>query len=158
MNKLFNRITGLNVWVQVILIFCLLGTFINFCLAVRDLSADGVLLRLHAGFLVLYASQVIFILLHERYVCVLAAVQGLLALLTNLDFTFVPFLRILGQFYYVAQPVPSVEAMSVYKYVFVSAAFTLQMLSAYALFALLPKYERKKEAPAAPEGETVLEK
>ena len=76
MNKLFNRITGLNVWVQVILIFCLLGTFINFCLAVRDLSADGVLLRLHAGFLVLYASQVIFILLHERYVCVLAAVQG----------------------------------------------------------------------------------
>ena len=119
-------------------------TFVNLFLVWRDLSSDGILLRLHAGFLVLYASQVAFILLQERYVCVLTALQGGVALLTNADFTFVPLLRTLGHIYYIAT-VPTVEAMAVYKYVFVSAAFTLQMLSAYALFSLLPKTESKKK-------------
>ena len=147
MQTLIKRFVGLNIWVKIIFFFCLFGSFVNLFLVLRDISSDGVLLRLHAGFLVLYASQAAFMLLHERYVCVLVALQGLLALLTNADFTFVPLLRVLGQFYYIFSATPSVEAMTVYKYVFVSAAFTLQMLSAYILFAMLPKYEPKKKTP-----------
>lgn len=151
MGKLIKHYFALNIWVKIIFFFCLFGAFVNFFLVWRDIAANGILLRLHAGFLVLYVSQVVFILLHERYVSVLAALQGVLALLTNADFTFVPLLRGVGQFYYLANPVPSVEAMTVYKYVFVSAAFTLQLLSAYALFSLLPKYEPKKKEPSEPE-------
>ena len=137
MQTLIKRFVGLNIWVKIIFFFCLFGSFVNLFLVLRDISSDGVL----------YASQAAFMLLHERYVCVLAALQGLLALLTNADFTFVPLLRVLGQFYYIFSATPSVEAMTVYKYVFVSAAFTLQMLSAYILFAMLPKYEPKKKTP-----------
>ncbi len=148
MLGLLKRYFSLNIWVKIIFFFCLFGALINLFLVFRDLSSNGILLRLHGGFLVLYASQVIFILLNERYVAVLAALQGMLALLTNADFTFVPLLRIVGQFYYLVDPAPSVETLKVYKYVFISAAFTLQMLSAYALFSLLPKYEPKKKEPA----------
>lgn len=153
MQAIIKRYFALNIWVKIIFFFCLFGAFVNLLLVCRDISSSGVLLRLHAGFLVLYASQAAFILLNERYVCVLAVLQGILALLTNADFTFVPLLRTLGQFYYLANPTPSIEAMTVYKYVFVSLAFTMQMLSAYALFSLLPKYEPKKKEPvqAAPE-------
>ena len=148
MQYILKRFYALNSWVKIILYFCLFGTLVNLLLVLRDFSSSGVLLRLHAGFLVLYASQAVFMLLHERLVGILALLQGILALLTNADFTFVPLLRVLGQFYYVFNATPSVEALTVYKYVFVSAAFTLQMLCAYALFTLLPKSGPKKPNPA----------
>ncbi len=151
MNTIIKRFFGLNVWVKVIFFFCLLGTFANAFLLWRDISSGGILLRLHAGFFVLYASQAVFILTHERYACVLTVLQGVLALLTSADFMFAPLVRVLGQFYYLASPTPSVEAMTVYKYVFISLCFTLQMLGAFALFTLLPKYtpKKKEDAPAA---------
>ncbi len=148
MYMLVKRYFALNIWVKIIFFFCLFGAFVNLFLIGKDLSSSGILLRLHMGFFVLYASQVVFILLNERYVCVLTVLQGLLALLTNADFTFVPLLRVVGQFFYLAVLSPSVEMLTVYKYVFISAAFTLQMLSAYALFSLLPRYEPKKKEPA----------
>lgn len=145
MNKIVKRFFGLNVWVKVIFFFCLLGTFANIFLVCRDLSSSGVLLRLHAGFLILYAAQASFILAHERYVCVLTVLQGFLALLTSADFMFAPLVRVLGRFYYLVIPSPSVEALTVYRYVFISLCFTFQMLASYALFSLLPKYTPKKK-------------
>jgi len=145
MNRIVKRFLSLNVWVKLILFFCLLGTFVNIVLVCRDISSGGILLRLHAGFLLLYASQAAFIMLHERYVCVLAVLQGVLALITNADFTFAPLARVLGQIYYIVSPEPSLEAIKVYKYVFISLCFTLQLLGAYALFTLLPKYTPKKK-------------
>ena len=147
MDKLINRFLSLNIWVKIIFVFCLFGSCVSTLLVGRDILSDGILLRLHMGFWLLYVSQVVFILLKERYVWILAALQGVLALLTNADFTFVPLLRVLGGVYVAVGPEISVEGLTVYKYVFTSAAFTLQMLSAYALFSLLPKPEPKKKAP-----------
>ena len=151
MSKLVKRFFGLNVWVKAVFFFCLLGTFANIFLLCRDISSGGILFRLHAGFFILYASQTVFILLNERYAGVLTVLQGVLALLTSADFMFAPLMRVLGQFYYLVNPTPSVEAMKVYKYVFISLCFTLQMLAAYVLFSLLPKPPKKKpeEASAA---------
>ena len=149
MGKLINRFFSLNIWVKIIWWFCLFGSCVSSLLVARDLISGGILLQLHAGFWVLYVSQVVFILLKERYVWVLAALQGVLALLTNADFTFVPLLRVLGGIYAAVGPELSVEGLTVYKYVFTSAAFTLQMLSAYALFSLLPKPDTRKKAPPA---------
>lgn len=152
MDKLINRFFSLNIWVKIIFVFCLFGAGVSIMLVGRDLSSGGILLRLHLGFLLLYAAQVVFILLKERYVWVLTALQGVLALWTNADFTFVPLLRVLGQLYVILGPEPTVEMLTVYKYVFTSAAFTLQMLSAYALFSLLPKPDLRKKASAAGAG------
>ena len=144
MMRLVTRWLELNNWLKLIVFFCLLGCVTNVVLISRDVASGGVLLRLHGGFLVLYAAQIAFIFLHERMVWVITALQGVLALLTSADFTFVPVVRMVGRFIYVlANPTP--ETLKIYKYVLISASFTLQMLSAYAEFSLLPAPKRPVE-------------
>ena len=133
MKKLMSRFLSFSFLVQLILLLCLLGTCINIRLIARDVLFGSVLLRLHVAFLILYAGQVGFILTREKYVCLLTLVQGIMALLTTADFIFVPILQVVGRSYY-ALLNPSVEALKVYQYVFVSAAFTLQMASAAYLW------------------------
>ena len=142
MRTLLNRWLELNNWLKAIAFFCLIGCVSNAILIGRDFASSGILLRLHIGFFVLYAAQIAFIFLHERMVCVIAVLQGILALVTNADFTFVPLARIIGRTIYVLTD-PTVEFIKVYKYVLISVSFTLQMLSAYAEFSLLPTPVKK---------------
>ena len=143
MKKWIQHFTELNVWIKVILGFCLLGAVTDAVLVGRDLLHDGILLRLHIGFLLLYLAQIIFILVPERMVGVLAVLQGILALLINADFTFMPLVRLIGRSMYLLLPDMGLEAAKTFRYIVVSAAFTLQMLSAFALFTLLPKNKVK---------------
>ena len=136
----------LNIWVKAVFLFCLIGLLSNAVLVWRDMAYDGILLRLHLGFLILYAGQIAFILLGERQVWALAALQGVLALLTNADFTFFPLVRFLGNVIYSVWPEPSLEYTKVYQYILISLAFTLQMLSAFILFSLLPRTSKQKPA------------
>ena len=138
MIKLFTRFVALSIWIKVIFAFCLLGALFNGVSLVRDIAQNGVLLRLHVGFFILYVGQLVFILLEERQVWLLAALQGVLALLTSADFTFIPLVRVVGNIIYFLYPEPSLAYVNVYRYVLVSVSFTLQMLSAFMLFALLP--------------------
>lgn len=117
----------------------MVGALTNTVLVARDIFNDGILLRLHIGFLILYAGQVVFILLEERQVWALAVLQGIMALLTNADFTCMPLVRFVGNIIYTLWPEPSLEYMKVYRYLMTSSAFTLQLLSAFILFSLLPK-------------------
>ena len=96
------------------------------------------------GFWVLYAGQVVFILAGERWVFVISLVQAVLGFGTSLDLTFVPVLRFIGRMIYEFKGGLTLEEQEVYKYVFVSLAFTLEMLKTYLLFALIPPYQRKK--------------
>ena len=149
-QRFLIRWLELNVWLKLIVFCCLLGCVSNVVLLVRDFTSGGVLFRLHSGFLVLYAAQIVFIFLHERMVWVIAVLQGVLALLTNADFTFVPFVRAIGRGVYMLAN-PTMETFKVYKYVLISASFTLQMLSAYAEFSLLPAPKRTE--PQIPQDE-----
>ncbi len=147
MFKFFRKllkVLQLNGWVKAILCFCVIGLLCNLVLVGRDIAHDGILLRLHLGFLILYAGQVVFIWLQERLVWMLAVLQGIMALLTNADFTFMPLLRVLGGLVFAFNTDPSIEFTKVYQYVIISLAFTLQMLSAFALFSLLPKPRARK--------------
>ncbi len=144
LKKSWRRILGLNGWVQLILVFCLLGTFSNLVLLCRDISSGGVLLRLHLGFFILYAGQIAFILLHEKFVWLLVVLQGLLALFTSADFTFMPLLRGLGNVFFFVVKEPTLELLQAYKYSLISLAFTLQMLCAFALASLLPSPVKQK--------------
>ncbi len=90
------------------------------------------------GFFILYVGQVAFIWVQEKYVCLLTLLQGVMALLTTADFIFVPLLQVAGRMYYWLCN-PTVEAMKVYQYVFMSAAFTLQLASAAYLWGYLRK-------------------
>ena len=145
MEKLKNYLLELNPWVKAVLFFCVIGTLSNAGLVGKDWANNGILLRLHLGFFILYIGQVIFILCHERMVWVLAALQGIIALLTNADFTFMPLVHCLGNVVYICWPEPSLEYTKVYQYIMISLSFTLQMLSAYILFSLLPPTLKQSE-------------
>ncbi len=147
MISLGRRFLVLPFLLKIIWIFCLLGVILNLVFIGRDLRGDGILLRLHIGFFILYAGQVVFILLKERMVFVLSLLQALLAFITNLDFTFVPVGRIVGYLVYGFYGAFTVEAMEVYKYVFVSFCLTLELLKTWFLFALLPAPKKKKKIP-----------
>ena len=134
---LSRRFFALNRWVKIIWLFCLLGAIIDLVCVINDLRQGGVLLRLHVGFLILYVGQVVFILCRERWVAVLSLLQAVMAFLTNLDFTFVPALRLIGEAIYLVHGEFSVRGLEVYKYVFVSAVFTLEILKTYFLWSLL---------------------
>lgn len=136
MKILLRRFFRFPGFVQLIWLLCVLGALINMCLMAKDLFRDPVLFRLHLGYFILYAGQVIFILLQEKYVALLTFLQGIMALLTTVDFIFTPFLQSVGHLYYWAFS-PSIESLKVYEYVFVSAAFTLQMASAAYLWNYL---------------------
>jgi len=131
--KFIRRFAYFPLFIQLITLFCVLGVFINAWLIWRDLLTDPVLFRLHLGYFILYVGQFVFILLEEKYVCALTILQGIIALLTTVDFIFTPLLQLLGHTYYWLFS-PSVEALKVYQYVFVSLAFTLQMASAAYLW------------------------
>ena len=131
--KLLTRLLHFPLFVQLIELLCVLGVFLNLWLIGRDLMTDSVLFRLHLGYLILYVGQVAFILMEEKYVSALTVLQGIIALLTTVDFIFTPILQLVGQVYYWVFD-PSIEALKVYQYVFVSLAFTLQMASAAYLF------------------------
>lgn len=144
MEKAFLSFWRLSVWLKVILFFCLFGALVNFVLVCEDWVGGGILLRLHLGFFILYAGQVVFIMLRERFVFILSLLQAVLALWTNADFTFAPVLRLLGRVYYLSHQM-SVQEISVYKYVFISLAFTLELFKTYLIFYLAPSSLAKKQ-------------
>ena len=145
MISLARRFFVLPFLLKVIWTFCLLGALLNMVFIGRDLQGNGILLRLHIGFFILYAGQVAFILLQERMVWILSLLQAFLAFLSNLDFTFVPVGRVVGYLVYGFYGSFSLEAMEVYKYVFVSFCLTLELLKTWLLFALLPAPKKKKD-------------
>ena len=144
MRRLWRRFWALDFLIKLIWVFCFFGFLFNLVYVIYDLRHDGLLLRLHLGFLILYLGQTVFILLKERMVCVLSLLQAVIALVTNIDFTFVPLLRAIGQVVYWLTGPFSLEDMQVYKYVFTSACLTLELLKTYLLFALLPAPKKKK--------------
>ncbi len=144
MHLLQKRWKALDFWLKVIWVFCLLGALLNLLYVCRDLLTGGVLLRLHIGFLLLYAGQAVFILMKERMVFVLSLLQAVLAFLTNADFTFVPLLKPLGRLVYMALGGFTVEQIEMYKYTFLSACFTLELLKTAWLFLLLPAPAKNK--------------
>ncbi len=156
MKGIWHRFVELDFRVQLVFVFCLYGFLLNSMFLCRDMRYDGVLLRLHLGFWVLYGGQIVFILLRERMVFVLSLLQAVVAFLTNADFSFVPVARLVGFVAYWWQGGFTLEGMEVYKYVFTSACLTLELLKTYWLFALLPPLvKRKKSSQETYSKETV---
>ena len=145
MRRMWRLFLSLDFRLKLVLVFCLYGLLLNTVFLCRDIRYDGLLLRLHLGFWVLYAGQFVFILLKERMVFILSLLQALLAFLTNADFTFVPVVRMAGYAAFLVKGEFTIEEMEVYKYVFVSACLTLELLKTYWIFALLPPAKKKKK-------------
>ncbi len=141
-SSVWKRFLALPIWLKIIWILCVCGLILNTIALSRDIHNGAVLLRLHLGFFVLYAGQVVFILLGERLVWMLSLLQALLAFISNLDFTFVPVVRAVGAFVYALHGSFTVQELEIYKYVFVSACFSLEILKTVFIFLLIPAKSR----------------
>lgn len=151
-KKWCRAFAELNYWLKIIWIFCCAGAFINLLLICRDLTNNGILLRLHIGFFVLYIGQVVFILLKERMVFVLSLLQAFLAFVSNLDFTFVPIVRVAGHLLYSVAGGLSLEALDVYKYVLVSFCLTTELLKTWLLYDLIPPAKKESDEATSPQN------
>ena len=138
MGQLIRNFVKFPFFVQLVWLLCVIGALTNAVLLVRDVTDGGLLFRLHLGYFILYAAQVFFIVAREKWVALLTLLQGIMALLTTVDFIFVPLLQVAGRLYYGLFQ-PTVEQLKVYQYVFTSVAFTLQMASAAYLWGYLYK-------------------
>ena len=147
MKLIWRRFAALNIWLQIIWAFCAWGFLFNTVAVCQDIHQGGVLLRLHLGFWILYGGQVVFILWGERLVGLLSLLQAVLGLFTNFDLTFVPVVRVLGGLVYALHGQFSVDGLEVYKYVFVSVCFTLEMWKTVVLFLFLPPQDKAAVVP-----------
>ncbi len=138
MGKLIRNFVKFPFFVQLVWLLCVIGALTNAVLLVRDVTDGGLLFRLHLAYFILYAGQVFFIVAREKWVALLTLLQGIIALLTTVDFIFVPLLQVMGRTYYGLFH-PTVEQLKVYQYVFTSIAFTLQMATAAYLWGYLYK-------------------
>ncbi|MBP5616526.1 MAG: hypothetical protein J6X06_01845 [Elusimicrobiaceae bacterium] len=130
---------------QLLVVLCTVGAATNLVLLLRDVFfQQPILWRLHVGFLMLYVAQVLFVLIPEKYVCLLTVLQGIVALMTTADFIFTPLLQIAGLLYHGFFS-PTLEQLKVYQYVFMSAAFTLQMASAAYLWGYLKSIQTRPQ-------------
>ena len=127
---------------QTLLILCVAGVLLNGALLWRDIAGNSVLWHLHACFLLLYGAQAGLIWLKEPMTSVLTLVQGGIALISTRDFIFFPVLKVIGMSW-IGLCDPSVQTLKAYEYIFVSLAFTLQMTSAYYIWAT---FRRPKKA------------
>lgn len=140
--KLLKRFWQSPLFLRLVAFLCVLGAVVDLGLLIRDYLIGTGLWRLHAGFLMLYIGQIFFILVRERHVSVLTILQGVLALRTAADFIFTPPLQLIGLLYLCTEP--SLEYKNTYEYIFISAAFTLQMASAaYLWIYFRPRKELK---------------
>ena len=137
-RSIWQRFLTFPVWLKIVWLLCLIGLIMNSWTLGRDMYSSSILFRLHIGFWVLYAGQVVFILWGEKMVWVLSLMQAMLALFSNYDFTFVPVVRMLGNAIYGVYGNFSVEEVEIYKYVFVSMCFTLELLKTALLFLYRP--------------------
>ncbi len=146
--ELVTKLWNAPYFIRLTWLLCLLGVACNILLLVRDVSAASILWRLHAGFLILYVGQVVFILTQEKFVAVLTFLQGLAALFTTADFIFTPLVQAVGMVYWLSNP--PVDTRSAYMYIFVSVAFTLQMAcAAYLWFYFRAQEKTAENTPAA---------
>lgn len=143
MGKLIKNFVKFPFFVQLVWLLCVIGALTNAVLLMRDVTDGGLLFRLHLAYFILYAAQVFFILAREKWVALLIVLQGIIALLTTVDFIFVPLLQVAGRVYYWVFR-PTVEQLKVYQYVFTSVAFTLQMACAVYLWGCFYKKGESK--------------
>ena len=129
-------------FIKVLFGLCIVGALFDGILFVQDIKSGNILWHLHGCFLLLYATQAIFIWLKEPWTAILTVLQGIVALITTSDFIFFPILKVIGLG--IAEVCdPSIQVQKVYEYVFVSLSFTLQMMSAFYLWATF----RRKRHP-----------
>lgn len=134
MKELIKTYKSLNIFLKIILIFCVLGLFkdIYFIFTKSAHTVNG--WRIFGGFALLYLSQIMFIFLKDWRAALFSAAQCFFTLFLYADYTFYPVVYPLFKLFFISLPQVSFKALVFLNYVLVSFMFSLELFKTLLLW------------------------
>ena len=145
MKKLSNNFKKSNIYLKIILLFCVMGFGRNiyFFFAQGGATEDGY--RLFGGFALLFGAQVVFLLLRDWRAAIFSAAQCFFALFLYEDFTFLPVVKPVFYLFLYAAPDISFQKISVMQYIMTALLFSLEILKTYLIYDFLTVKKNEKK-------------
>jgi len=145
-KKLIQNFKKLNIYLKIILFFCVIGFGRNAYLFFTQGAdvADGY--RLYGGFALIFGSQIVFLMLRDWRAAIFSAAQCFFALFLYEDFTFLPVVKPIFYFFMYAVPDINFEQISFLQYVMTALLFSLEVLKTFLIYDFLtvPKHAKKR--------------
>ena len=136
--------------IYVILFFCLAGLYRNiYQISIFGFDYSGMATKVLLAMTVIYASQIILILMRERKVWVISLMQAAFCIYVYEDFTFLPVTALVKNILWVYFPEMDYGWVKFINTAAASAMLTLEILKTYILFALtqeLPRGKKQKKS------------
>ncbi|MGB2579696.1 hypothetical protein AAIR98_001615 [Elusimicrobium simillimum] len=144
MKLLIKNFKSINIYLKIIVVFCLIGFVKNFYLLFTQGPHVIMGYRLFAGFAIIFLSQAVFVTLKDWRAAFFSAAHCFFALFLYEDFTFLPVLKPVFTFFVYMTPFASERATQLLQYTMVSMLFSLEMLKTFTIYDYLkPKHEKK---------------
>ena len=145
MKNFFSCFLRLNIYLKIIVIFCFLGFVRNCILLAFQAPHVNMGYRLFGAFALIYLSQVILILMHDRRAALFSGIQCFFALFVYRDFTFLAVLKPFFSFFAGMQPYGS-NVTDFLQYLMASTLFSIEALKTFLIWDFLEpeKHEKNK--------------
>jgi hypothetical protein len=147
MKKIIKYLQGIDGWIYLILFFCLMGVLRNI-LQINYYGFDysNVAIKVFIAMIMMYGAQTILILMRERKVWMISALQAFFCFYVYEDFTFLPLANAAKMLFKVYAPNMGYGWIYFVNTMIISALFCLELIKTYLLYALTD--EPAKKAPA----------
>ena len=148
MKKILKYLSKIDTCIYIILIFCIFGFIRNFVLLrYFDFNFAYFNTKLFFAMVMIYFAQICLILLRQRIVVLISAIQVFFCFFVYRDFTFIP----LSNLFYMVKDMFAVELSYGWDY-FISFAlmsfmFCLEIIKTYLLYVLTDQLPTRKKAP-----------
>ena len=148
MKKILKYLSKIDTCIYIILIFCIFGFIRNFVLLrYFDFNFAYFNTKLFFAMVMIYFAQICLILLRQRIVVLISAIQVFFCFFVYRDFTFIP----LSNLFYMVKDMFAAELSYGWDY-FISFAllsfmFCLEIIKTYLLYVLTDQLPTRKKAP-----------
>ena len=146
MKKLILNVKKLNVYLKIILFFCLIGFGKNVYLLFTQGGAVADGYRLFGGFALIFFSQVLFLALRDRRAALFSAAQCFFAVFLYEDFTFLPVIKPVFTGIMWWRPEITFEQITSLQYIMTALLLSLELLKTALIYDFLTavKHEKKR--------------
>lgn len=148
MKKILKYLSKIDTCIYIILIFCIFGFIRNFVLLrYFDFNFAYFNTKLFFAMAMIYFAQICLILLRQRIVVLISAIQVFFCFFVYRDFTFIP----LSNLFYMVKDMFAVELSYGWDYFIsfslMSFMFCLEIIKTYLLYVLTDQLPTRKKAP-----------
>ncbi|WP_424244746.1 hypothetical protein Dip510_002015 [Elusimicrobium posterum] len=143
MKTLFETVKSLNIYLKILLVFCLIGFCRDMYLFLFKAGDYYNGYRLFGGFALMYGGQIVFILFKDWRSALLSGTQCFFALFLYQDYTFLPVVQPAVRFLLSVFAPNDYSKLYFVQYVMVSLLFSMEVFKTYLLFYFL--YDDVKE-------------